>query len=105
MLRKHAVPAVVLALGAITLAVAAVWAISVPTYACDEGVPPPSGWIYAGLLLYAIGLPIVLFFRTLGVDENPRLQWLFVAIALVEGVASVAIAIYLNGKYGHYQCG
>lgn len=104
MLRKHAAPAVVLALGAVGLAVAAVWVISVPTYACDEGLQP-SGWIYAGLLLFALGLPIVVFFRTLTLDENPRLRLLFVAIALVEGVASVVIAIYLHGKYGHYQCG
>ena len=101
MLRKHAVPVVVLALGAVGLAVATVWVISIPTYACDEGVPSPSGWIYVGLLVF----PIVLFLVTLAVGENPGLQQLFAAIALTEGVAAVVIAIWLNGKYGHYRCG
>jgi hypothetical protein len=99
------VAAVVLALGAVGLAVAAVWVNSIQTFACDEGVPPPSGWIYAGLLLFAVGLPVVVILRTLTVDENPGLQLLIAGIAVAEGVASVVIAIWLNGKYGHYQCG
>jgi hypothetical protein len=103
MLREHAAPAAALALGAVGLAVADVWVSSVPTYACDEGVPRPSGWIYAGLLLFAVGLPIVVLFQTWALDEKLRL--LFVALALAEGVASVVVAIYLGGKYGHYQCG
>ena len=49
--------------------------------------------------------PIVLFLVTLAVGENPGLQQLFAAIALTEGVAAVVIAIWLNGKYGHYRCG
>jgi hypothetical protein len=104
-LHKHAAPLVVLALGAVGLVVAAVWATSIPTYACDEGVPSPSGWIYAGLVLFALCLPIAFYLRTLTVYENAGLQRLFVAVALAEGVASVLIAIYLNGKYGHYHCG
>jgi hypothetical protein len=100
-LRKHAAPAV----GAIPLAIAAVWVSSVPTYACDEGVPSPSGWIYAGLLLFALGLPTAVFLLMLMVDEEPRFYLLFAAIALVEGAAAVVIAVYLAGKYGHYQCG
>ena len=105
MLRKQAALVVPLALGAIGLAIAGVWVRSIPTYACDEGVPQPSGWISVGLLLFAFALPAVVFLRTVSARENPRLQRLAVAIALAEGVASIVIAIYLKGKYGHYQCG
>ncbi len=105
MFRTPAASVVLLTLGAVGLVVASVWVISIPTYACDEGVAEPSGWIYAGLVLFALGLPIAVFLRGLVVDAGVRLQRLFVAIASVEGVASVVIAIYLHGKYGHYQCG
>lgn len=95
----------VLALGAAGLAAATVWVDGIPTYLCAEGVPRPSDWIYAGLFLFALGLPIVVFLGTLIIDENPSLQRLFVAIALAEGVTSVVIAIYLDAKYSHYECG
>jgi hypothetical protein len=101
----HAALVAVLALGAGGVAVAALWVISIPTRLCDEGVAGPSDWIYAGLLLFALCLPLVVFLGALIIDESPRLQPLFAAIALAEGVAAVVIAIYLNGKYSHYQCG
>jgi hypothetical protein len=103
-IRKHAAPVVVLALGAIGLAVGAVWVHSIPEYACDEGISQ-HGWVSVGLVSFALCLPIAFLIRALTVYGNPRLQRLFVAVALAEGVASVLLAITLSGKYGHYRCG
>jgi hypothetical protein len=105
MRRPHVALISVLALGAVGLAAVVLWASSIPTRLCDEGVARPSDWIYAGLFLFAVGLPLVVFVGTTFIEESPRLQRLFVAIALAEGIGAVAIVLYLNGKYSHYECG
>src|SRR5215470_12018996 len=92
----------VLALGAIGLIVGAVWIAGIPTYLCDEGISA-SGWIYVGFVLFALGVPPLVFWGTLQLHEGVHRY--YVAAAIGEGVISLALALYLGSKYGHYQCG
>ena len=92
----------VLGLGGIGLMVGAVWIAGIPTLACTEGMSV-SGWIYAGFILFALGLPAFVIWGTLQLHEGPH--GYYVAAAIAEGVISLALALYLGSKYGHYQCG
>ncbi len=92
----------VLGLGGIGLILGAVWIAGMPTYACDEGISA-NGWIYAGFVLFALGLPATVICGTLRLHEN--FHRYYVALAVGEAVVSVALAFYLGSKYGHYQCG
>lgn len=92
-----------LALGATGLIVGAAWIAGISTYSCDEGVSSPSGWIYAGFILFALGLPALVFRGTLRLHED--FHRYYIAIAMAEAVISLALAVYLGSKYGHYQCG
>jgi hypothetical protein len=62
-----------------------------------------SGWIYAGFVLFALGLPAVVIWGTLQLRDD--LHRYYVAAAIAEGVVSLALALYLGSKYGHYRCG
>jgi hypothetical protein len=91
-----------LGLGAIGLIGGAVWIAGIPTLACTEGMSV-SGWIYAGFILFALGLPAFVIWGTLQLHEDfPRY---YVAAAMAEGFVSLALALYLGSKYGHYRCG
>ena len=92
----------VLGLGGIGLIVGAVWITGIPTLACTEGMSV-NGWIYAGFILFALGLPAFVIWGTLQLQEG--LNGFYVAAAIAEGVVSLALALYLGSKYGHYQCG
>jgi len=92
----------VLGLGGIGLIVGAVWIAGIPTLACTEGMSV-NGWIYAGFILFALGLPAFVIWGTLQLHEG--LHRYYVAAAIAEGVISLALALYLGSKYGHYQCG
>jgi hypothetical protein len=92
----------VLGLGGIGLMVGAVWIAGIPTYACAEGMSV-NGWIYAGFILFALGLPAFVIWGTLQLHEGVHRY--YVAAAMVEAAISLALALYLGGKYGHYQCG
>jgi hypothetical protein len=62
-----------------------------------------SGWVYFAFILFALGLPACVIWGTLQLHEDfPRY---YVAAAIGEGVISLALALYLGSKYGHYQCG
>ena len=98
----HVALSSVLTLGAVGLIVGAVWIHGIPTYACDEGISV-SGWIYAGFILFALGLPAFVIWGTLQLHEG--LHRYYVAAAIAEGVISLALALYLGSRYGHYQCG
>jgi hypothetical protein len=93
----------VLALGAVGLIVGAAWIVEVPTYLCDEGVAGPSGWIYAGFILFALGLPSSVVWGALHLHDDVHRTYF--AIAVGEAVVSLALAFYLGSKFGHYQCG
>lgn len=83
--------------------VGAAWIAGISTHSCDEGIAGPSGWIYAGFILFALCLPALVIRGTLLLrDEVHRY---YTAIAVGEGVISLALALYLTSKYGHYQCG
>jgi hypothetical protein len=92
----------VLGLGGIGLIVGAVWIAGIPTLACTEGMSV-NGWIYTGFILFALGLPAFVIWGTLQLHEG--LHRYYVAAAIAEGVISLALALYLGSKYGHYQCG
>jgi hypothetical protein len=92
----------VLGLGGIGLIVGGVWIAGIPTLACTEGMSV-SGWIYAGFVLFALGLPAVVIWGTLQLRDD--LHRYYVAAAIAEGVVSLALALYLGSKYGHYRCG
>ena len=92
----------VLGLGGIGLIVGAVWIAGIPTLACTEGMSV-NGWIYAGFILFALGLPAFVIWGTLQLHEG--LHRYYVAAAIAEGVISLALALYLGSKHGHYQCG
>lgn len=92
----------VLALGAVGLIVGAAWIVGIPTYQCDEGVASPSNWIYVGFMLFALGLPALVVAGTHLYDGVHRG---YIAIAIGEAAASLALAVYLASKYGHYHCG
>ena len=92
----------VLGLGGIGLIVGAVWIAGIPTLACTEGMSV-NGWIYAGFILFALGLPAFVIWGTLQLHEG--VHRFYVAAAIAEGVISLALALYLGSKYGHYQCG
>ena len=62
-----------------------------------------SGWIYAGFILFALGLPAFVIWGTLQLQED--LHRYYVAAAIAEGVISLALALYLGSHYGHYHCG
>jgi hypothetical protein len=98
----HVALSSILALGAIGLIVGTAWIVGIPTYTCDEGISP-SDWIYAGFILFALGLPALVFRGTLLLHENVHRY--YVAAAIGEAVISLALALYLGSKYGHYQCG
>jgi hypothetical protein len=98
----HVALSSILALGAIGLLVGAAWIAGLPTEMCDEGISP-SGWIYAGFILFALGLPAVVLRGTLLLHEDVHRY--YVAAALGEAVLSLVLALYLGSKYGHYQCG
>jgi hypothetical protein len=96
----------VLALGAVGLAVGAVWIGGQPRHLCDEGVRDPNGWKYVGFALFALALPVLVFLGTLMPDESRTVQRIYIAVALGEAVVAIALAVYLNGKWtGNYQCG
>jgi hypothetical protein len=91
-----------LGLGGIGLILGAVWIAGIPTLACTEGMGV-SGWVYAGFILFALGLPAFVIWGTLQLHED--LHRFYVAAAIGEGGISIALALYLGSKYGHYQCG
>jgi hypothetical protein len=99
----HVALSSVLALGAIGLIVGAAWIGGIPTSLCDEGVASPSGWIYAGFILFALGLPACVFWGTLRLHEDVHRY--YIAVAIGEALISLALMGYLSSKYGHYQCG
>ena len=92
----------VLGLGGIGLIVGAVWVAGIPTYACTEGMAV-SGWIYAGFILFAVGLPAAVVWGALQLHEDVHRY--YAAAAIAEAVASIALALYLGSRYGHFQCG
>jgi hypothetical protein len=92
----------VLGLGGIGLIAGAVWIAGIPTLACSEGMSA-NGWVYFGFILFALGLPALVILGTLQVQED--LHRYYVAAAIGEGLISLALALYLASKYGHYQCG
>src|SRR5262249_47579911 len=89
----HVALSSVLALGAIGLILGAVWIAGIPTYLCDEGISV-SGWIYVGFVLFALGLPALVFWGTLQLREDVHRY--YVAAAIGEGVISLALALYLG---------
>jgi hypothetical protein len=92
----------VLGLGSVALIAAATWVVEQPSYLCDEGVSP-NGWIYAGFILFALGLPAFVIWGVLQLHED--VHRVYVAIAVGEAVVSLALALYLGSKHGHYSCG
>jgi hypothetical protein len=66
-----------------------------------RGVSSPSNWIYAGFILFALGLPVAVIWGTMQLHENAHRY--YVAAAVAEGVLSLALALYLTSHYGHYQ--
>jgi hypothetical protein len=99
----HVTLSSVLALGAAGLILGAAWISTVPTYLCDEGVPSPN-WIYAGFILFAFCLPASILLGTLLLLPD-TVHRIYIAVAVGEAVAALALAMYLGSKYGHYQCG
>jgi hypothetical protein len=98
----HVALSSVLGFGGIGLIVGAIWIAGIPTLACTEGMSI-SGWVYAGFVLFAVGLPALVVWGTLQLRDGVHRY--YVAAALGEGVISLALALYLGSKYGHYQCG
>ena len=98
----HVALSSVLGLGGVGLIVCAVWIVGIPTYACTEGMSVNT-WIYAGFVLFALGLPALVFWATLQLHDG--VHRFYVAAAIGEGVISLALALYLGSKYGHYTCG
>ena len=92
----------VLGLGGIGLIAGAVWVAGIPTLACTEGMSA-NGWVYAGFILFALGLPALVIWGTLQLHDD--LHRYYVAAAIGEGLVSLALALYLASKYGHYECG
>jgi hypothetical protein len=92
----------VLGLGGIGLIVGAIWIAGIRSLACTEGMSV-NGWIYVGFVLFALGLPAFVIWGTLQLHEG--VHRFYVAAAIGEGVISLALALYLASKYGHYQCG
>jgi hypothetical protein len=82
--------------------IGAAWIVGIPAHTCDEGISP-SGWIYAGFILFALGLPALVFRGTLLLHEN--VHGYYVGAAIGEAVISLALALYLGSKDRHYQCG
>lgn len=99
----HVALSSVLAVGAIGLTAGAAWIVGIPTYQCDEGIASPSNWIYAGFVLFALGLPALVVLGMLRLQDD--VHRIYIAIALGEAVVSLVLAVYLAGKYGHYRCG
>src|SRR6476659_940438 len=77
----------VLGLGGIGLIVGAIWIARIPTLACTEGMSV-NGWIYAGFVLFALGLPAFVIWGTLQLHEG--LHRYYVGAAIGEGVISLA---------------
>jgi len=100
----HATLGSLLALGGTGLTVGFVWAVGIPTYLCAE-VPHPSSWIYAGLVLFAVGVLIAVLVGALLIEETPILRRIYIGIALVEAATAFVLGIYLSAKYSHYECG
>jgi hypothetical protein len=94
-----------LTIGGVGLTIGIVWAAGIPTYPCAEGIPQPSHWIYAGLVLFAVGVVVVVLVGTTLTAEEPIFKWVCRAIALVEALAAFWLAHYLSAKYSHYMCG
>lgn len=92
----------VLGLGGIGLTLGAVWIAGIPTLACTEGMGV-NGWVYAGFVLFALGLPAFVIWGTMQLREDVHRY--YVAAAIGEGLIALALALYLGSKYGHYQCG
>ena len=63
----------------------------------------PNGWIYVGFVLFAVGLPACVIWGALQLQEGVHRY--YVAAAMAEAVISLALALYLRSKYGHFQCG
>ncbi len=98
----HAVFGCLVVVGAVGLTVAAVWATGLPTHKCDEGVARPNGWIFGGLVLFALGLPAA-WWLVVREYENPRWERIYLVIA--EAITALLLAVYLDGKYSHFLCG
>jgi len=92
----------VLGLGGIGLIVGAVWIARIPALACTEGMSA-NGWVYVGFVLFALGLPALVIWGALQLHEDVHRY--YAAAAIGEGLISLALAVYLGSKYGHYQCG
>lgn len=103
--RVHVVLGSLLTLGAAGLTIGVVWAAGVPTYPCAEGVPHPSSWIFAGLLLFAGGTVAAVLVGSVLIEEPPIVRWTYLGIALVESATAVWLASDLSAKYSHYMCG
>jgi len=91
-----------LGLGGVGLILGAVWIAGIPTLACTEGMSV-NGWVYFGFILFALGLPASVIWGSLQLNDGVHRY--YVAAAVGEGVVSLALALYLGSKYGHYQCG
>ena len=98
----HLAVSSLLVLGALGLIAGAVWIAGIPTYSCDEGISA-NGWVYAGFILFALGIPAFAVWGTLQLHEDVHRY--YVAAAIGEGVIALALALYLGSKYGHNHCG
>jgi hypothetical protein len=102
---SHLSVAFLLAAGMAGLLVAASWINGIKTLMCDEGVAGPSGWTYAGLLLFGLGIVVVGCLGAVLTEAKLRIQYVYVAVSIAEGVTAVVFVAWLSGKYGHYHCG
>ena len=98
----HVTLSSVLGLGGIGLIAGAVWIAGISNLACTEGMSV-NGWVYAGFILFALGLPALVIRGTLQLHDGVHRY--YVAAAIGEGLISLALALYLASKYGHYECG
>ena len=98
----HVALSSVLALGAVGLALGALWIHGIPTLSCTEGLSPNT-WIFVGFVLFAVCLPACVIWGTLQLHEGVHRY--YAAAALAEAVISLVLTLYLASKYGHYHCG
>jgi hypothetical protein len=91
--------------GVAGLTVAASWISGIAMSVCDEVTPGPSGWVYAGLLLFAVGIAAVGVVGAIVTERSRILATAYLAIGVIEGATAVVLFFWLLGKYGHYNCG